>query len=110
MKFDWRKISRVAAGVIAPMIPGAVAVEGAVEDIVGSKSKSGQVKAKAVTDAAIAALQVEGEIAGRQYATPRVVRAIHGVNDAQVELLDALAEAHATTALTTGDTTQIAGG
>jgi hypothetical protein len=76
------------------MIPGAVAVEGAVEGIVDSKKKSGDIKAKAVTDAAIAALQVEGEIAGRQYATPRVVRAIRGVNDAQVELLDALAEAH----------------
>lgn len=95
MHFDWRKVARIAASVTAPMIPGAIAVEGAVEGIVDSRGKTGPAKAKAVTDAAIAALQAEGEIAGKQYATPRVVRAIRVLNDAHVEFVDALAEAHA---------------
>lgn len=94
MKFDWRKIARLAATVTAPMIPGAVIVETTVEGIVDSKGKANDVKAKAVTEAAIASLEAEGEITGKQYATPRVQSAIRAVNDANVELLNALAEAH----------------
>lgn len=95
MKFDWRKIARIAASVTAPMIPGAVIVEQTIEGVVDMKGKTNDAKAHAVTEAAVAALQAEGEISGKQYATPRVKNAIRAVNDANVELLNALAEAHA---------------
>lgn len=95
MKFDWRKVSRLAAQITGQMIPSAVAVETAIEGIVDSKDKKGSVKAGAVTTAAIGVLEAEGEISGKQYATPRVKAAILGVNNANVELLNALAEAHA---------------
>lgn len=102
MKFDikhnWRKIARVAAGVTGMMIPGAVAVEAGVEGAVDAfkdPAAKNEAKAKAVVDAALAGLQAEGEIVGKQYATPRVQSAVRRLNDANVELLNALAEAHA---------------
>lgn len=93
MKFDWRKIARIAAAVSAPLIPSAVAIEVAVEGIVDASK--GSEKARAVTEVAIGALEAEGELRGRQYATPRVKDAIRAVNDANIALLNALAEAHA---------------
>lgn len=94
MKFDWRKVSRVAATMVSVIVPQAVAVEQAVEGVVDSKG--GEAKALAVVNAALGSLEAEGELAGKQYATPRVKNAVRGVNDAAVELLNALAEAHAT--------------
>lgn len=93
MKFDWRKIARIAAQVSGSIIPQAVAVEQAVEGIVDAKG--GQAKAEQVIKAAMGTLEAEGEIVGKQYATPRVKAAVQAVNSANVELLNALAEAHA---------------
>lgn len=95
MKFDWKRIARIAATVASDAVPQAVAIERAVEGIAGAGSKAQ--KADQALEAGLASLEAAAELSGKNFATPRVKNAIRGINDAGVELLNALAEAHAIT-------------
>jgi hypothetical protein len=92
MHFDWKMIARTAAQMAASRVPAAPAIEGAVEGAIDSKT--GEERTAHSIEAGLAALEAEGELAGKNYATPRVELAVHRMHDAVEELVAALAEAH----------------
>lgn len=90
---NWTAIARIGATVASGFVPGAVQIEQAVEGAL--TAPTGAEKAAQVMQAAIKTLEAEGAIVGKNYATPRVQAAIRKLNDDSVELLNALAAAHA---------------
>jgi hypothetical protein len=93
MKFDWKPIARIGAQIAGGFVPGAVQIEQMAEAAVVAPTN--HEKAAISVEAALASLRAEGIVAGKNYATPRVEAAARRLNDASVEFVNALAEAHA---------------
>lgn len=93
MHVDWKQVARVGAQIGSAFVPGAVQIEQMAE--AAADGKTNAEKAAYALEAAIKTLEAEGQIAGKNYATPRVTAVLRRLNDDSVELLNALAEAHA---------------
>lgn len=93
MKFDWKPIARIGAQIASGYVPGAVQIEQMAE--AAAVAPTNHEKAAISLEAALQSLKAEGMIAGKNYVTPRVEAASHRLNDATVEFINALAEAHA---------------
>jgi hypothetical protein len=93
MKVNWKQVAQIGAGVVGMFVPGAVEIERYAEQAVTAPDNAA--KAAMALEAAIKVIETEGQLAGKQYATPRVQTVLRKLNDDSVELLNALAEAHA---------------
>lgn len=93
MHVNWKAVARTAAAVGDKFIPGVMVIEQMAE--AAESAPTNKEKAARSLAAAVKALEAEGQLTGKQYATPRVQRVLRSLNDDTVELLNALAEADA---------------
>lgn len=92
MKVNWRGIAKIGAQVAQAVgVPQAVAIEDQIEGSISAKT--GPEKAQIALEAGLHILEAEAALTGKSFATPRVELAIRGLNDAGVELMNALAAA-----------------
>lgn len=92
MHVDWKAVARIAVAVADKFVPGVLVIEQSAE--AAAKAPTNEEKAAQSLAAFVKTLEIEGQIAGKQYATPRVQRVLKALNDDTVELLNALSEAH----------------